>query len=210
METADEGRSLHPAVLVVFSLLLLVLLSALLQGWLGFPRKVGLLTAIPIIGLAVVHTAQRFFTLLRRARWLLLSMAFIGIWTSPGLAITWLPGATYEGVSASFYELAQLLMTFAMVTLLLGHLSIENLLLGLRTLIAPLVRIGVDPNRIALRLALTLSEVDADSTRQGYESAHFLPGTKNMFVLPYRSFSAQDFSLLALAGALACVAIAYA
>lgn len=210
MTTADGGRLFHPATLLAVWLTLLVLLSTSLQGWLGLTREAGLLTAMLTIGFACVNAASRFLTLLRRARWLLLSLAVIGIWTTPGLAIDWLPGATYEGVSVTSSQLMQLLMTFAMVALLLRHLSIDKLLLGLHTLTVPLKSLGFAPNHTTLRLALTLAEVDTGSVHPGFGRERFLPATQSVFVLPVLRFSSADFLLIALAGSLACAGGAYA
>jgi hypothetical protein len=209
MDAAEDGASLHPAAVVVVWLTLLVLLSTFLQGWHGFPRQAALLPALMVIGFAIVHSAQHFIVLMRRARWLLLSMACLGIWTTPGLSISWLPGATYEGFNVTAYQFVQLVMTFAMVALLLASLTIENLLLGLHTLIVPLKRFGFDSNLTSLRLALTMAQVDTDLVHSGHQQERVLNTTQSVFVLPDRRFCAKDFSLFAIAGMLAIMALVY-
>jgi hypothetical protein len=209
MDAADDGVSLHPAAVLVGWLTLLVSLSALLQGWLRFSSQAGLLIALVIILFATMNCERQFITLMRRARWLLLSMACLGIWTTPGLSIAWLPGATYEGVRVTGYQFVQLVMTFAMVALLLGYQSIENLLLGLHTLIVPMECLGVEANLTSLRLALTLTQVDTASVHSEYQQGRILPATQSIFVLPDRRFSAKDFSLFAIVGIFAITALVY-
>lgn len=210
MTTAQNGMLLHPAALLLAWLALLVLASASWQGGLDLPPQAELLTAISVISLGFLGAGKRFITLLRRARWLLLSVALLGIWTTPGLAISWLPGATYEGFGVTSDQLVQLLMTFAMVALLLQHLSIESLLLGLHTLTIPLRTVGFPQDRCVLRLTLTLAELETNSANPGIAAQRFSAMEQSIVVLPVRRFSGADFSLLGLVGTVLFAGFAYA
>ena len=87
----------HPATLLLAwagFVLVLPLLSLLVLGWLMFPALLG----------AFVLARQRTFRLLRRARWLLLSLAVLFAFATPGLAVPGLPaglGMTQDGSAPS-------------------------------------------------------------------------------------------------------------
>jgi hypothetical protein len=56
--------------------------------------------ALGSAGFALVRARRHFLIILRRSRWLLLTMLVLFGWMTPGTAVPGLPMATQEGLSA--------------------------------------------------------------------------------------------------------------
>lgn len=103
--------------------------------------------------------------LLRRMRWLFLSIAVIYLWLTPGApliradtAVTpWLP--TVEGLWQGGLRVAALAVMVAAASLLLQLTPRDQILAALRWLLAPLGAVGFPHERFAVRAALTLEAV---------------------------------------------------
>lgn len=134
---------------------------------------VGLTQLLPMAGLAVLASAaflgawklapSRFGLLLRRARWLLLSILMIFLFATPGLLL--FPGLgrygpTVDGAELGATHALRLLLVLAGLALLLHRLAIEELVAGLYGLLRPLRVFGLDRARVALRLILVLRYVE--------------------------------------------------
>ncbi|MCM2290192.1 MAG: hypothetical protein NDI67_14285 [Sulfuritalea sp.] len=162
-----------------------------------------LLLASLVLILAAVITAQHHFGLLfRRSRWLLLTLLILFGWLTPGTPLPWVPGASQEGLLLAAENLGRLLSALAVVAMLLTVLTSAELVAGMRSLLAPLSVLGISRDRIAVRLALTLEEVEA--SRQGRrEEADGMAATLS---LPAARYGVADFLLIGLAGVLLLVA----
>jgi len=77
-----------------------------------------------------------------------------------------------------------------------------ELVAGMRSLLGPLALLKMSRDRIAVRLALTLNEVEASRNGESRESGRMA----SMLVLPASVVGVMDFVLGALAGALVLVA----
>lgn len=148
--------------------------------------------------LALLAARQHFVALVRRSRWLLVTIVILFGWLTPGTPLATLPGASEEGLQLAAKNLAALLMAISVVAGLLTVLSPAQLVAGLRSLFAPLRLFHLSPDRIAVRLALTLEEVEA--SRQGSGSA--ARGTASMLTLPAASWGPVDGLLACASGAL--------
>lgn len=146
---------IHPAarIMVYVLLALLVpLLPAVVIPWLT-------LTVL------VIDWPRRRFLLrlLRRTRWLFLLLFLSYAWTLPGeplwSAPAWLT-PTVEGFEAGLLQATRLLLLLSLLDFWVLALEADPLLTGLLTLIGPLHRLGVDAERIAVRLALTLRAME--------------------------------------------------
>lgn len=136
----------------------------------GFFFFAALLPALPALALAAalivsVALAGRFapasgLTLLRRSRFLILALAVLHAWFTPGEAL-W-GGAlaalspTREGGALALEHCARLIALLMMLALLLEKLGLPDLVAGTMAMLSPLRLIGVAPDRAALRLALVL------------------------------------------------------
>ncbi|HQR04952.1 MAG TPA: CbiQ family ECF transporter T component [Rhodocyclaceae bacterium] len=102
--------------------------------------------------------------LLRRCRWLLLSMVVLFLWMTPGLRLPDPLGAlgwTREGLMAGAEHIGRLLLVLALLALLLSRLAHEGIVAALYLLLAPLTMAGVDRRRLAVRMLLALEYVAA-------------------------------------------------
>ena len=166
---------LHPASLILLGFALLLAAST--------RTGAALFLACFMLVLSALVLAQRHFGLiLRRSRWLLFTMLVLFGWMTPGTPVPAIPGATLEGLLLAAENLARLLLAIGTVALLLTALPPAALVSGLRTLLAPLVALGVSRDRLAVRLVLTLQEVEAsrrgaDKDAGAAATSLFLPAT---------------------------------
>lgn len=142
----------HPATRI-----LIWLAFALFLPWLHtIAMQVVTLLLLPI--LLTVHRSQ-FVKLLRRTRWLLLSILLIYAWTTPGENLINALGAlspTHEGLQAGAVQAWRLAILLAGLALLLATTPGLQLLSGMYLLLQPWSRLGVNSERIAARIWLAL------------------------------------------------------
>ena len=147
----------HPAV----SILLWICLTVAMQSL----HAVGLLlTVVPLLVMACALSAARLRMLLRRTRWIMLSLLLIYAYATPGDAVfaqlaEFSP--TYEGMFDGMLQLFRLVCVLAGLAILLSLLSQQQLVSGLYTLAYPLRYAGLSRERIAVRLALTLQYAES-------------------------------------------------
>lgn len=145
---------LHPASQILLGLAFLLAASTR-NGFLL------LLLCAAVMGFALGVARRHFTTILRRSRWLLLTMLLLFGWMTLGTPVAGLPGATREGLLLAAESVARLLIAISVVALLLESLPPPALVAGLRSLLATLALPGDFRDRLAVRLMLTLQEVDA-------------------------------------------------
>jgi energy-coupling factor transport system permease protein len=119
-----------------------------------------LLTVASLILLgAFVISRHRFIQLLRRTRWIFMSLLLIYAYSTPGQTLSESLGIfspSLEGLTDGVLQLMRLLAALAGLALLLENLQREQLIAGLYTMFAPLRWMGMSRERLAVRLALTL------------------------------------------------------
>lgn len=143
--------------------------ATLLLGWLACAIALQWMPLLPLLvaALAVLPAAgyfarRRFGLLLRRSRWLLLSIALLFSLATPGTALPDPLGAlglTTEGCLAATAHVLRLALLLALLALLLEHQTIPRLIGGLYLLLTPFEKM-LDRGRIALRLLLVLEYVE--------------------------------------------------
>ncbi len=142
----------HPAALIFLWACLTIAMQSLQATAL-------LLAGAPLLAAAYALSAARLFILLRRTRWIMLSLLVIYAYGTPGAAV-WASLAqfspTYEGLLDGLLQLGRLAFALAGLAILLGLLPQQQLVEGLYTLAYPLRYLGLSRERIAVRLALTL------------------------------------------------------
>ncbi len=184
-------KRLHPASLILLGF------AALLAA----ARHEGLVLALGCLGLtlvALIVAASHMHLLLRRSRWLLLTMLLMFGWLTPGTPLASIPGASQEGLLLAAENLARLLIALSTVALLLNVLRPPELVAGIRSLLAPLAWLNISRDRIAVRLALTLNEVESPNAGDGGGSGCMATS----LALPASVPGAADLALGALAAAL--------
>lgn len=186
----------HPASLIVLGLA--VLLAASSRDGMHLYLSCLFLTLI-----AFTAAPRHMRLLLRRSRWLLLTMLVLFGWFTPGTPLANLPGASQEGLHLAAASIARLIIALSTVAMLLKALSSADLVAGMRALLAPFVLLGIPRDSVAVRLALTLQEVENSSKPERREEEPRL----HALCLPETSLSSSDAIAALLAAVIACIAV---
>ncbi len=169
----------HPA-----SLLLAWLGLAIALQWLDLALLAGL-TAIFLV-LMAIFAARRGSRLLKRARWLLLSLAILFLFLTPG---EFLPGfwgrfgLTYEGLRHAGEQLCRLLAMLASLAVLHQQVGTKGLLAGLYWLLAPFP--GRATTVVRLMLVLEFAEQKQTTGWRDWLAADCVPAEKSAQVQRY-------------------------
>lgn len=152
----SKRTPLHPSTLV-FAWGCVLLAAQHTQGaWL----VVWLLVSASV---ALLYARSRFFLLMKRARWLFLSVFLVLALGSPGEYL-WPAlgplGPTHEGLSQAASHLGALVAVFAWVALLLQRMGPAWLVMGVHGLLHPFADHPPLAGSVALRLLLVLREAD--------------------------------------------------
>jgi len=147
---------LHPSVRILYLFALAVAVYAL------GPRSLLILLAL-LAGLLLYFSAGNFLNMLKRMRWLFLFLIVIYALNTPGEYVRNWPvdlAPTYEGLEAGFWQVCKIAAMLAGVALLLKTTNRNNLMAGFFLLMYPLKWIRLHPERLAVRLWLTLHYVE--------------------------------------------------
>lgn len=120
--------------------------------------------AILLLPLSLVGARQRTGSLLRRARWLLLSIVVMFALATPGERLPGIggdAGITYDGILLAAEHFLRLVLLLATLALLHERLGNAGLIGGLYWLLSPLSRGRKLRERIVVRLMLVLDYVEA-------------------------------------------------
>ncbi|MEO6976685.1 MAG: hypothetical protein ABI144_12545 [Gallionella sp.] len=192
----------HPAAQIVTWCLLVVTLQFL---------KLDMLLAAAgfILLVAMFISAHKLRQLLRRTRWIMLSLLLVYAYSTPGQPVLEAFGVfspSREGMGDGVLQLTRLLSVLAGLAILLDRLHRKQLIAGLYTLFAPLQLIGVSRERVAVRLALTLHYAEVamlreSSTWQESLRSLFEPHGENtqQIVLTLYRFGFRDVLLVGFA-----------
>jgi energy-coupling factor transport system permease protein len=148
--------TLHPSIRII----VLIMLAVCLQRLQLVPLT--MLAAVLLI-LLVIARAKVYLQMMRRMRWLLLTMLLIYAFSTPGEYIAGWPfwlAPTYEGLNGGLLQALRLSMMLAGLALLITMTSRKQLIVGFFILLWPLRYLGLDPERFAARLWLTLHYVE--------------------------------------------------
>lgn len=154
---------MHPFVKIACFFFLLLLLPFLSGAYLA-------LVCAFISLLAVSLNRRHFSRLIKRMRWLFISLLLVYGYATPGEYLALLPldfSPSYEGLALGLTQIAKLLIAVAALSVLFASSPKTQLMAGLGTLLAPLKILGLDVDRFTTRLLLTLHYVEqmAVSTR---------------------------------------------
>lgn len=126
-----------------------------------------------MLALALGTGSHRLITLLRRTRWIFVSILIIYAYAMPGepwFSQLGVLSPSYDGLVDGLTQLMRLITVLAGLAIVLTILSALQLIAGLYTLMYPMRYLGVSRERIAVRLALTLRYAESammDSTKDG-------------------------------------------
>jgi energy-coupling factor transport system permease protein len=182
-------NTLHPASILAAWLALLVLVATVTGVHAMF-------LAASLTLIALVRAKSRYLQLLKRSRWLLLTLLLTFAFMTPGVYINAFFGATWDGLRLAAESVARLICTLASLAVVLEAVPSLRLVVGMRALLAPLeFASGLRGlrDRIAVRLILTL---------QAIESAHAPVIETDTLALPQIPFRAADSLVGCLAAGL--------
>ncbi len=200
----------HPAAVIVLWIFLAIALQAL-------HMKALLLTGGLSTAIALALSPARLYKLLRRTRWVMISLLAIYGYVTPGDPVWAAAGSlspTWQGVADGALQLCRLIFSLAGLSIALSLLDQKQLVGGIYALAYPLQLLGVSRERVAVRLALTLSYAEAAmlepaaDLRASIERMLAPPGAEQHEVevhsLPFRQ---RDAMLLAAGGILLAAAV---
>jgi hypothetical protein len=146
--------------------------ATLLLAWAGFafvlaglPLESLAWLLAPAVVLALWAARKRTLTLLRRARWLLLSIGVLFAFSTPGLLVPGPLGSlgiTQDGLALAAEHVSRLVLLLTTLALLHERLGTEGFVAGLYWLLAPLSRWRGLRERIVVRLMLVIEFVEND------------------------------------------------
>ncbi len=147
---------MHPVVKILCFLFVLLLVNILSN------QLLWLLCFLTVIFAAKLNF-YNFSRVIKRTKWLFISILAIYAFTTPGEYIQHFPlsfSPTYEGLELGFLQVAKLLVALAALSLLFANSSVEMLMAGLYMLLSPLKLLGINTERFTARLLLTLDYVE--------------------------------------------------
>jgi energy-coupling factor transport system permease protein len=147
---------MHPFVKIACFFFLLLLLQYL------SPSTIAVLCGL-ICLLAAVLNLPHFSQLIKRMRWLFVSLLLVYAYATPGEYLAFLPlnvAPSYEGLRMGLMQIAKLLIAVASLSALFASASKSQLMDGLWTLLAPLRLMGLNVERFTVRMLLTLHYVE--------------------------------------------------
>jgi len=144
--------------------------------------------------------------LLRRTRWIMLSLWLIYAYTTPGDTLFSLPlSPSVDGLQEGGLQMMRLLVALSGLAILLDRLHRQQLISGLYSLFGPLQYLGLSRERLAVRLALTLHYAEVAMLRsvswqeslRSLNAGSLKPATENKTMeLPIARFALPDLLLL--------------
>lgn len=190
-----EGSHLHP--------------SCALIVWLAAVIAVQSVDFFGIFLLAVAALVwapagiRPWFAYIGRARWLLAVLWLIMAYQTPGEAINdvaWAP--TYEGLTEANRHVLRLVAVLAWLAWLFARCGRDGIVIGLWGLLRPWVRYGIDSERLVVRLALVLDNLEKPMEKGAWrhilaDDGRSFPGPVQMVLAP-RQWAWRDSATLTI------------
>lgn len=170
---------MHPVIKVVTFLVAALFLTRA-QLW-GISLTLLLLLFLYLRGLP--FDPRSTWRMLRRMRWLFLSILVTYLWFTPGAPMFPAFGhysPSIEGVIGGAQRIVTLVLIVVQVGLLLHTTSREELVGAIRRLAAPLQLLGLNRDRLALRLMLILESVEEVQLLLTRQMAQMIPRRKGI------------------------------
>lgn len=139
-----------------------------------------LIVLIFIVIISLTKT-QQFLRSIKRFKWFFLVMMIIFAFNTPGEHLVKWPFAispTYEGVIAGFTQTLRIATMLAAISLILAVNARQQLISGFYFIFSPLQYLGLEVERFAARLWLTLHYVELQ--RENEASPDFISRLKDM------------------------------
>jgi energy-coupling factor transport system permease protein len=127
---------------------------------------------IVLCSYAIWVDSASFLRVVKRMKWLFLSIFVIYAFNTPGEYLQYIPtgiAPTKEGCVLGFLQIAKLLIALANLGILFSTSSKEQLMSGIHLLLSPLNILGVNTNKFTARLLLTLDYVEELATKEKFK-----------------------------------------
>lgn len=195
--TADIPTMLHPATRLYLWCLILVLTQRA-EG------AVALGLALAFSAAALLGARPLFWRLVKRARYLLVAIAVVFAWCTPGFLLVGSVGfasPTAEGVALAVTHVCRLVCVLSLVSFLLTYTPVPKLVAGLYSLAQPLGWVGVDRGRAAVRLELVLRYCSGPKAERDWRAwlAEPAPKESGVVCVGAEAFRLSDVLALGLA-----------
>lgn len=156
---------MHPFVKILLFLFTLLLMSYLSNTYL-------IIMCLILFAYATWLARSSFLRVVKRMKWLFISIFIIYAFSTPGEYIQYLPAnvaPTFEGCFLGVVQIAKLLIALAVLSILFTTSSKEQLMIGLHLLLSPLNLLGLNTNKFTARLLLTLDYVEELATKEKFK-----------------------------------------
>lgn len=153
--------ALHPATRIFLCVCLLLLLPFLSE------MQLTGLSLLALLLLPVLALARRY---LWRTRWLLLMLALVLPWTTPGVYVWpahWSP--TTQGLHVAWQQVRRCVLVLVALGAAMHGLDQQRRLQAFLGFLWPLARLGLPVERLAVRLALTLDFLEQAPPRRSWQ-----------------------------------------
>lgn len=156
-------------------------------AYVAFGDAAKLITAFLILTIVYISSHPRYidsgWKSIRRLRWLFLSIFIIYLWFTPGRPLVSdyaniLP--TVEGVQLGLLRIASLIVIVLAVNVLVRSISRGGLIASILWLSKPINLIGIPNERLAVRIALTLEDVDKVQSLYAQRIEKPIPAANNL------------------------------
>lgn len=153
--TCKVIEAVHPVIRITS--FLIFSLSISLGSINQFYLALGLISVLIIC--FGTHAMRVVWPMVWRLRWFFLSIMLLYCWLTPGQALwhdapEWLP--SWEGLAFAGHRIAVLVLIVMAVSLLLSTMQRESLISALYWMALPMRLFGVNPERMAVRIVMTL------------------------------------------------------
>lgn len=163
--------------------------------------------AILLLGVLLLAPASliRWLAYVRRARWLLLTLWLILAYNTPGEAWQdWVWAPTYEGGAEASLQAARLIGMLACLAWLFVNVGHEGMVGGLWCLLRHFSALGLDIERLVVRLSLVLENLQTVPEKGAWRRMLVvdaeLAGGPDVLRLEVFPWSGRDSLVVALAG----------
>jgi energy-coupling factor transporter transmembrane protein EcfT len=140
-----------------------------------------------LIAILMLNKIKQFLRVIKNFKWLFLVMIGIFAFNTPGEHLVNWPFAlspTYEGIVAGFTQMLRIAIMLAALSLILAFNSRQQLISGFYFIFSPLKYLGLEVERFAARLWLTLHYVELQ--RETVAGQDFFSRLKNMTALKHK------------------------
>ncbi len=156
---------MHPFLKILCFIGLLMLSSSL-------SHQLTYLLCIVVTGLALKLQFKPFVRMIKRMRWLFVSIYVIYAFGTPGQYIEFFPvnyAPTFEGSALGILQIIKIIIALASLSILFSMSSKQQLMLGLFILLTPLKLFGINTERFTARVLLTLAYVEALAEKEQFK-----------------------------------------